>query len=335
MATLINLLTNVSPARRLIMEYLTATDVATLCYTCPIKLTDWEKKMLLKPIRDLPEHKDWIKAEIGKGTKITIMSTHIPMWMMRVKKPSEYWTTTAQHAMVRVWIIAKMSIRERSTIRSRMVDKYVSMNSLACLMVTQDSEWYVDTFGYVDLVGYDDKVEASTISAPQHESTYAAFNEWRQLKADAMADTNLLENSVKPPGMFVPMNETSADVSDMIEFGYNACDSYAMSNWLLCTPSDRGLVEIMYTNYFPDLFDIVPAVMYWVPSSIVSAAQDGLRTWIIPLCETVPKTKYIDGTETTDSHRTRSDCDMLIRASFADSPITTWENTLAIEIGSL
>ena len=102
--------------RHRLMNELTAKDLRTFCYTISCQLTDEERRMYLQPLRDLVEQEDWTRTEVGKGTKISIVSTHLPVWMMRVRRPEEYWKTFKDHITIKIWILAKVSDEERDDI---------------------------------------------------------------------------------------------------------------------------------------------------------------------------------------------------------------------------
>ncbi|KAK3626279.1 hypothetical protein LTR22_023219 [Elasticomyces elasticus] len=95
------------------MEHLTATDLATLCYALELSLTQQEKNMYLLPIRDLPRQEQWIKSRVENGARVTIMSKDLPLWLMRMRNPHEYWSMCTTHIAVRIWIIAPFSDEEQ------------------------------------------------------------------------------------------------------------------------------------------------------------------------------------------------------------------------------
>jgi hypothetical protein len=115
---IIDLFENVYPVRCRIMVHSTATSLSTFCYASGIQLTDREKDEFLKPIRDIPMQEDWIRTEVGKGTRISIIGKDVLAWLTRIRNPKEYWDMFKDNPMLHIWIIARRGIKEINEINS-------------------------------------------------------------------------------------------------------------------------------------------------------------------------------------------------------------------------
>jgi hypothetical protein len=131
--SIFHLFENVYPVRHQIMFYTTATSLSTFCYATGIQLTDKEKEEFLKPIRDIPVQQEWIKSEIEKGTRISIVGKDVPAWLTRIKNPKEYWTIFRHNPILRIWIITRRGIEEMDEIHTRIMSIHAGIAGLTLM----------------------------------------------------------------------------------------------------------------------------------------------------------------------------------------------------------
>ncbi|KAK5128652.1 hypothetical protein LTR08_003944 [Meristemomyces frigidus] len=96
------------------MEVLTATDLATFCYSLKISLTDQETDKYLIPIRDLPEQVEWIRSRVRDGDTVNIVGRNLPLLYTRMRDPDRYWIEgRRRHTIIRLWIVATPTKKSR------------------------------------------------------------------------------------------------------------------------------------------------------------------------------------------------------------------------------
>ncbi|KAK4897673.1 hypothetical protein LTR49_027949 [Elasticomyces elasticus] len=149
--TIKSMFENIYPIRSRLTEMLMATDLSTFCYTFDIELTDKEKDYYLRPIRDLVDQEERIKSEVVKGTKISIVGTDLPLWIMRIKEPTKYWGTFKECVTIRVWILAKMGDEEREKSENIVRSIELEIAEIRHAIMNSSEDWNVDTDLYDDV----------------------------------------------------------------------------------------------------------------------------------------------------------------------------------------
>ncbi|CAK1356605.1 unnamed protein product [Cercospora beticola] len=71
---------------------LSATNVSTFCNSLSITLTNAEKNSYLEPIRDLPEHENWLKKKFRKGYRVSFVGDDVLTLSNRIYDPERYWS---------------------------------------------------------------------------------------------------------------------------------------------------------------------------------------------------------------------------------------------------
>ncbi|PPJ56472.1 hypothetical protein CBER1_10922 [Cercospora berteroae] len=74
-----------------LFSLLSATNVSTFCYSLGITLTNAEKNSYLDPIRDVPEHENWLKEKIRKGYRVSFVGDDVLTLFNRIDDPEKYW----------------------------------------------------------------------------------------------------------------------------------------------------------------------------------------------------------------------------------------------------
>ncbi|RMI91154.1 hypothetical protein CDV36_016614, partial [Fusarium kuroshium] len=68
----------------------------------------------IKPIRDIPEHEQWINMMASKGHAVFLVGSDIPRLMMRLRSPLRYWKSFGGESFedekpLRIWLAVRVS----------------------------------------------------------------------------------------------------------------------------------------------------------------------------------------------------------------------------------
>ncbi|KAK3614684.1 hypothetical protein LTR56_027091 [Elasticomyces elasticus] len=166
----------VYPFRISLMEHLTATDLATLCYAFELSLTQQEWNVYLLPFRDLPKQREWIESRVEDGAKVTMMSKDLPLWLMRMQNPHRYWSMYTTHIVVSIWIIGPFSAEEQRKDYQRKENEIMPMSSdvyKAWIQHTNPTQYDIDhwdMFSITDwLIDHEDGYLANQRICNEHQ----------------------------------------------------------------------------------------------------------------------------------------------------------------------
>ncbi|KAK3614685.1 hypothetical protein LTR56_027092 [Elasticomyces elasticus] len=321
--TIKSIFENIYPIRSELTEMLTATDLSTFCYAFDIKLTDTEKDHYLKPIRDLVDQEEWIRNEVAKGTKISIVGTSLPLWIMRIREPTKYWGMFKEHMTIRVWILAKVGNEELETIVSEMKIIEEEMSQIREEVNLDEDDW-------------DEDGDPRASLGPEMERYILLENELNKC-------AHRSSHTLTPPGKSVNMRHHTYFRGREPFFSSNRTGYYT-GNWYFCRTSTPSSVEVVYRDvilmhngslFMPpqQLGGTKSSILHWLPHSIIDVDEDKIGTWVISLSKNLSTIDYIDGTEDTKSHRFMNESDIIISATFTDTVGNSWNNALSIRIG--
>jgi len=257
MATIGNVFENVYPARRQIMIYCSATDLSTLCYAMKFELTEKEKEEFLKPIRDIPVQQDWIRAEVEKGTRISIVGSDVSVWLARIKDPEQYWNVFKQHPMLRIWIIARRGDEEMEEINNK---KQHFVNLVRERLV------HIMTHGI--------------------NTASEVVDTWGE-SVDAYV--KLSETDPKPPGNFL-----ASEVYNFMYKGRAAIRSATESttippHWSVCLDAVNDNIELLYTDTHMKMRTHLPGAPFTITNTDLPSGEIGC----ISLAKDVSKFYYL------------------------------------------
>jgi hypothetical protein len=184
MTTLTNMFETVYPVRRQIMISCSATDLSTLCYAMKFELTEKEKDEFLKPIRDMPVQQDWIRSEVEKGTRISIVGKDVVMWLCRIRDPEQYWNMFSKHSMLRIWLIARRGTKEMEEINNKRASLMADVDQTfqqiiddpSDIVSDDDMTWGMDIGTYIKLAKTDPKPPGNFISSDAHYFAYTGHS---------------------------------------------------------------------------------------------------------------------------------------------------------------
>ncbi|KAK5674007.1 hypothetical protein LTS10_013228 [Elasticomyces elasticus] len=312
--TIKSIFENIYPIRSELTEMLTATDLSTFCYAFDIELTDKEKDHYLKPIRDLVDQEEWIRSEVAKGTKISIVGTSLPLWIMRIREPTKYWSTFKKYVAIRVWILAKMGDEEREKSENITRSIRLEIAQIHHAIMNSSEDWNID----VDLYDGVCATLIQSLESCEERMTYA----------------------LRPPGKFTALSNYLSPLEVEVSFGSTPF-SRRIYDWYSHSGTMCNSINVLYASIntswsyhhgLPSAYDQI-AVVPWVPLSIVDVNEDEIETWIISLSKDSSRITYIDGTEGTASHRSANKRDFFVSGTFTDTVGNSWDNVLGIRIG--
>ncbi|KAK4901406.1 hypothetical protein LTR49_027288 [Elasticomyces elasticus] len=312
--TIKSMFESIYPIRSRLTEMLTATDLSTFCYTFDIELTDKEKDYYLRPIRDLVDQEEWIRSEVAKGTKISIVGTDLPLWIMRIKDPVRYWSTFKEYVTIRVWILAKMGDEEREKSENIVRSIELEIAEIRHAIMNSSEDWNVDTDLYNDVC----TTLIRSLQSYEERMTY----------------------TLRPPSKFMLLSSSSSLSEIETPFGSTPFKD-SIYEWRLYSGITHSSIDVLYARINiewpaytgpPSIYSRDEAVS-WVPHSIVNANENEIETWIISLSKNSTTINCTDGTVSTTSHRSANKRDLFISATFADTVGNSWDNILPIEIG--
>ncbi|KAK5725121.1 hypothetical protein LTR17_013234 [Elasticomyces elasticus] len=301
--TIKSMFENICPIRSRLTEMLMVTDLSTFCYTFDIELTAKEKDYYLRPIRDLVDQEEWIKSEVVKGTTISIVGTDLPLWIMRIKEPTQYWGT-----------FQGMGEKERKKSENIVRSIELEIAEIRHAIMNSSEDWNVDTDLYDDVC----TTLIRSLKSYQERMTY----------------------TLRPSGKFMLLSSSSSLSEIETSFGSTLFED-STYEWHLYSGTTHSSIDMLYARINiewpayagpPSTYSRGEAVS-WVPHSIVDANEDEIETWIISLSKNSTTINCTDGTESTASHRSANKRDLFISATFADVVGNSWDNVLPIEIG--
>ncbi|KAK3614888.1 hypothetical protein LTR56_026946 [Elasticomyces elasticus] len=312
-----DLFRTVYPFRVSMMEHLTATDLATLCYAFELSLTQQERNVYLLPTRDLLKQKQWIESRVENGAKVTMMSKDLPLWLMRIENPHRYWSIYTTHIVVRIWIIGPFSAEEQKEDWKRRDD----------VVMLMDGELYDGWIQHMNPSQDDIDLwyTSATMNWPDMPLQYH----------NLMQTMHTIEGAemiwILPPGCWNRLVDH--------EGGYLAsqriCDERQLrdqdqdKSWYVCSRSATNPIEIMYTplvdNWYID--------MDWMPSGLIDYSGTRIRTYSLSLSN---KGEMITNVERASPHLEQlSDRDgmhVVIKGKQRSSPTSTGRCELTIAI---
>lgn len=313
------LLESVAPVRERIMYFSTATDLATICYTCPILLTQTEKKQYLHPLRDMPAQEQWIQSERGKGSKVTIVGKDLPWEVMRIRKPREYWSRVDKHMRIRLWILALPGDLEKEDTQMA-IDRLQDELERRLLQVRQQNE---DEQRNVDRE--DSKLNVARVKDEidflytKMIRTKKPCGSWMKL-ADVCEEDGTCFN--------MPSGQNPLAVTDPETF---RCKRIS-PEWLQCTDTDTDLIELVHLDAFVNR----QLCVFWVPSSIARVSINGLATRSVVLTLTQTTFRIREHRKSYRGSMIRYvspyECSIELKAQFGDSFPDRTRIQLSIEI---
>jgi hypothetical protein len=275
MYTIRDLFNTLYPFRESLMHSLTATDLATFCYSTKIELSEQERSKYLVPIRDLPQQEEWIRNWVKGGNRLTIMGKDIPVWFERIKNPHLYWAKYTNHITIRVWIIVPPSVKDTDERRSR-------IDSMHDYLLR---EWTLAT--NADDSDIEDWHQAGPFS-------------WNTMTDEHHRVIDQLGREYKQrPGLVQPPGEWGTFFD--LEMGYGRWNENAIRNesgdamynkgWSVLLNDNREPIEVM------NLDMTMNARMWtrWVPSHLVHHDSESIRTCTISVSPAKSEFKEIVG----------------------------------------
>ena len=329
MVTIQRVFESVQPARYAILNYMTATDISTFCHALKLPLTPKEKHVYLKPIRDLVEQEQWINDEINKGTKISIVGEHIPVWMMRIREPIKYWQMFREHITIRIWILAKIGSEEKHLIQLELNNAIQEMNRFV-RAVTGESYMSED----------DDAQEAWLfLEEPDYvppgleavENADKFLSKKRTLREAMISYRSMTQCTFQPSGKFYDLYMPQFEHESSIPFLDRPCGNNSKYTWNMPIQSSSAPICLFYANINITRNEVLD----WVPHSILDVDESGISTWAIHLFrnESVQQ-KLISSLETFEN-RSRKTCDFKIEILFMDGLYARYSHTFHFKIGSI
>ncbi|KAK4907338.1 hypothetical protein LTR49_023622 [Elasticomyces elasticus] len=247
------------------MEHLTATDLATLCYALELSLTQQEKNMYLLPIRDLPRQEQWIKSRVENGARVTIMSKDLPLWLMRMRNPHEYWSMCTTHIAVRIWIIAPFSDEEQRKSLKKKEEKIKPMSDKlyqAWVQHTNPNQHDIDHWDMFSLTDW-------PTMPPRY---YNLVLKMRKIRDGTMT-------WIVPPGCWDRLVgcEGGYLTTQRICNELQTRDQDQDEGWYACSDSRNTPTEIMYTPQVDRWY----IDMDWMPNGLIDHSGTKIRTYTL------------------------------------------------------
>ncbi|KAK5162661.1 uncharacterized protein LTR77_011267 [Saxophila tyrrhenica] len=259
---LLHLLENVAPARVTIMNMLSATNLATVCYACPILLTNWEKETFLKPIRDLPEQEEWIRDRVAKGSTVKILGANIPLWLTRIRAPSKYWSRFNQHTTVAIWIMTERTDEELDQLTDLIEDIQMTMDYYRYDPYNPRSYNIWDQYGNV--------LQETTDTELMLENMRKSLHEYE----------SEVKSMPRPPGSFETLTRSDIPEWHPTADAGTASQSHEVRRWFTCPSDSTDLLKLVYgAEVTSTRRDWMNSIVTWVPPLIVNWDETTTSAW--------------------------------------------------------
>ncbi len=102
---LIYIITSVIPASNSIIDALSASDVSVMLCALRITLSDKTTKTYLSPIRDIPEHEEWIRGAILRRRRIMLVGKDASSLRDKIVNPLKFWSENTNKHVIHIWLI--------------------------------------------------------------------------------------------------------------------------------------------------------------------------------------------------------------------------------------
>lgn len=102
---LIYIITSVIPASDSIMDALSASDVSAMLCALRITLSDRTAKTYLSPIRDMPEHEEWIRGAILRRRRIMLVGKDASRLRDKIVNPLKFWSENTNKHVIHIWLV--------------------------------------------------------------------------------------------------------------------------------------------------------------------------------------------------------------------------------------
>jgi hypothetical protein len=267
------------PFRESLMHNLTATDLATFCYSAKIKLSEQEKTKYLVPIRDLPQQEEWIRNWVKDGNRLTIMGKNIPLWFERIKNPHRYWAEYERHVAVRMWIIVPPAQKDED---ERMAE-----------IDTMHADLFTAWQQYKDPDA--DDIEEWHRFGPFSWPGMSEYHQHMLGHLDQATTTRL--SLVKPPGSWGSFFDLEGGYGIPAHQLHDTPLTFGGDNegWEVLLDDDRNPTEVMYVSRQAT----ESTSLTWIPSHLMDVHEIGVSSTIISLTEGGSETRNISSVRRT------------------------------------
>ncbi|RSL81087.1 hypothetical protein CDV31_017068 [Fusarium ambrosium] len=98
----------------LVLDYLSASDAASLLYTLGVVPDDWMKKRYLNPVRDLGGLSKWLAGKMMDNNKVMFIGMDVERWIARIRRPWDASWKREHPIMVWVAVVPPREVMKES-----------------------------------------------------------------------------------------------------------------------------------------------------------------------------------------------------------------------------
>lgn len=94
----------VEPVKRELFNALTASEASMLAVLLDYTFTEKEGEVWLNPIRDMPEHEEWIRQALKDGHAVTLIGKDVSLLLGRINDPLGFWKHNRGREKLVIWL---------------------------------------------------------------------------------------------------------------------------------------------------------------------------------------------------------------------------------------